>query len=95
MFSIYDDAAKVFLRPFTARNDGEALRVFSDMSVAADHVCGQHPEHFALFRVGQFDDNLGLPEPERVPVRLKTGLECVAESQQSMADSDNNYGGTE
>lgn len=59
VYSIYDTAAAVYRRPFCASADGEAMRVFYDMSIDAEHEVGKHPEDYSLFRIAKFDDNKG------------------------------------
>lgn len=67
MYAVYDSAVGVYDRPFVSRSDGEAIRGFSDVAKDKEHPIGKHPEHYALFGVGLYDDNTGeiTPEVER------------------------------
>lgn len=62
MFAIFDSASQVHERPFVARTEGEAVRMFADIANDKSHVIGQHPEHFSLCWIGEYDDNLGIPQ---------------------------------
>ena len=72
MYSVYDQAAGVYDRPIPARGHGEILRVFGDLCVSSDHHFGQHPEHYTLFYIGEFDDERG------VFIGLETGNQALA-----------------
>lgn len=56
MYAIYDSAAKAYQRPFYAGQDAEALRAFEDLVKDEKTPVNMHPEHYALFRVGEWDD---------------------------------------
>jgi len=77
VYSVFDTAAGIYMRPFVSQADGEATRMFGDLSTDAEHPIGKHPEDYSLFRLGSFNDqNGGLTvEP---PECLCTGLEMVA-----------------
>lgn len=81
MYAIYDTAAGMYLRPFTAIADGQAQRGFSDIIMDKDHEFGKHPEDYTLFKVGIFDDNNGEITPF-VPEKIITGLAVVAASRE-------------
>ena len=80
VYSIFDSAADLYLHPFYAKADGEALRVFYDVSIGADSEVAKHPEDYSLFRVAEWNDNRG----EFVPLEkvcLATALEMVSKAQ--------------
>ena len=70
LYSIRDQGAEVFERPFVARAHGEALRLFADLIEKKGTVHHVHREQFSLWHVGTFDDSSGcleqLPEPHRL-----------------------------
>ncbi len=80
IYSIYDTAAGLYSRPFFCQSDAEALRMFSDLSVDAEHPVGKHPEDYMIFRLGIFDDNKGTVLDEDNEC-LATALEQVAKSR--------------
>lgn len=61
MVAVFDDAASAFMRPFFVASKGMAVRSFRDEVNRAsdDNVMYKHPEHFALYYLGQFDDGVG------------------------------------
>ncbi|AXL15325.1 nonstructural protein [Microviridae sp.] len=80
VYSIRDSASGAFQKPFFARSDGEAMRAFGDVANDETHAVGQHPEHYTLFRLGQFDDSNAeiLPETKE---SLANGLELVSQNK--------------
>lgn len=66
LFSIYDRKAGVFLSPFPSRAVIDAERSivasFRDNSLQGTPVAA-HPEDFALYMIGQFDDETGSIDP--------------------------------
>ena len=77
VFTIYDSCSGVYDRPFVARSEGEAKRSFSDVACDADHPIGKHPEHFALYRLGTYDDNTGKIDGE-APIHVANAHELIA-----------------
>ncbi len=76
IYTIYDVASGVYMRPFFSQADGQAKRSFKDIATDANHEIGKHPEDYTLYRFGIFDDNEGTIESR--PLRkLMTGMECV------------------
>ena len=80
VYSIYDSASGIYMRPFVAATDQMASRSFTDIANDANHEIGRHPEDYTLFRLGLFDDNTGTIEPE-APTKVINALEAIAASQ--------------
>ena len=80
LFAVHDSCSKVYDRPWVARSEGEAIRAFGDIASNADHPIGQHPEHYKLYRLGTFDDNKGVIDPEP-PCHIANAQDLVRESQ--------------
>ncbi len=80
VYTIYDAAAVVYMRPFFAQADGQAKRSFADLVTDATHDCGKHPEDYSLVRIGRYDDQTGVLDKEDIEV-LSMGLEVVAASR--------------
>lgn len=59
IFAIRDAKAEAFLQPFFMQNAGAALRAFGDS--VNDEKCpfNKHPEDYAIYSVGSFDDSTG------------------------------------
>ncbi len=77
-YCIFDTAAAVYQRPFFVGQDGEATRMFCDLTGELEHPVGKHPEDYALFRVGTFNDNDGKMIGDESKECLMTGLDAVA-----------------
>lgn len=59
MYTVHDSATAAYLRPFFARNKGEALRSFSEAVNDPASQFAKYPAEFTLFEMGTFDDTLG------------------------------------
>ena len=100
IYTIYDTAAAVYLRPFFMQSDGQAMRSFTDIATDANHDVGKHPEDYSLIRLGIYDDNSGTLHNENNEC-LATGLEVVAHSrnidrnQLKLIDDELKVGGTD
>ena len=77
VYTIYDTAAKAYMRPFFLQSDGQAIRSFSDLALDADHEVGRHPEDYSLYRIGFFDDNTAEIFPDQ--------KECLITAQEALA----------
>lgn len=84
-YTIFDTASGVYMRPFFAAADGEALRGFKDIATDATHQVGKHPEDYTLFRLGSFNDTTAALQGE-APEKLMTGLEAVSIDRQVNRD---------
>lgn len=82
LFSIFDSVAGVFMSPFVARSDVDAKRQViasrDDPNIKATPV-GSKPFDFALFELGQFDDEDGVISPNPRPTRVASIGELWAE----------------
>ena len=74
MFSIYDTVAEVFNKPFTEVNNASAIRAFTE---SLDQV--KHKTDYALYRVGEFDEQSGVIKPEETPSKIYTGFDIKEE----------------
>ncbi len=77
IYTIFDTASGLYLRPFFNTSDGAALRAFSDIATDPDHEVGKHPEDYSLFRIGIYDDNTAVLTAENRDC-IATGLELVS-----------------
>lgn len=86
VYSIHDQAAEAFVQPFFMHNDGLAIRAFQDNANAKDeNNISKHPEQFALYQIGEFDDKQGTIEPLQEPKLLATALELKTDTVYSEA----------
>lgn len=77
VYTIYDVASGVYMRPFFAKADGEAMRSFADLAVDPQHPVGAHPSDYTLFNIGSYDDNTGQIQGGP-PLKLMTALEGIS-----------------
>lgn len=78
MFSVQDSKAGRFFPPYPAPNAGVGLRDFQDALRNSNSPMAKHPEDYALFEVGTWDDQLGKSTNLEVPKMLGTGNQFVA-----------------
>lgn len=62
-FSVHDVVARSFIPPFTLPNEDMALRTFVDCANDQSHAFGKHPTDYALYMIGEFDDETGEIKP--------------------------------
>lgn len=76
IYSVYDQAAKAYTAPFFLHNDGLAIRAFQDnVNAEQENNISKHPEHFSLFKLGEFDDQKGVITKLDVNVHLASAIE--------------------
>lgn len=80
LYAVIDTATGIYDGPIPGHSDAQMSRSFSDMAVNAEHPIGQHPEHYALIKVGVWNDGTGELESLQ-NMTIITGLEAVAHSQ--------------
>lgn len=88
MVCIRDAKADIFGRPFFTQSAGVAIRSFSDevSREDKDNTMYNHPEDYALYEVGLFDDQDGKIYPYDIPklliqadqIRIKDALYKIA-----------------
>lgn len=78
--ALYDLKAEFYGNPAIFRSDADAARSLFDVFANKDTLPGQHPEDFALFRIGTFDNQTGAIVP-CTPVQVTTGMEYLAASK--------------
>lgn len=77
VFSVRDEKAQTYSSPMVLPNKGMILREFSDMVIAGNNAISKHPEDYALYQIGEFDDFTGLVKSLPVPDLLGRASEFV------------------
>lgn len=77
LYSVYDSKAEFFQNPIAAQREGDIVRKFGDLCRNPDTEYGAHPEDYALFRVGDFDESNAEIHGNKTPFKVITGLECT------------------
>lgn len=74
MLAVRDAKVEAFMVPFFAQSVGSAERSFGDLARDKEHAVGQHPEDYALFYLGSFNQETGqfdlLPQPVQVALAM-------------------------
>jgi len=87
IYTIYDTASGLYMRPFCQQSDGAAIRTFSDLAMDPEYEVGKHPEDYSLFRIGVYDDNTAAIAVEDREC-LTTALELVSKALNNKSQSD-------
>ncbi len=74
--SIRDSKAEFWSDPRCFRSRGDSLRAFSD-AIKSGKGYGEHPEDFALFCVGEFDELSGFILAFDAPVVIENGINLI------------------
>ena len=90
MYALLDHTAQVFLNPISFINDGDAIRWFGTVVNNAEEKTNisNHPEQFTLFRLADYDDQLGTYEPGHQPKQIITGIQVQEEQFKSFTVKD-------
>lgn len=62
VYSVFDSKAAVYGVPFFMPKDAMAVRAFTDLANDPNSTVAKHPEDYTLFKIGEYDDQLGSVE---------------------------------
>jgi len=77
VFSVRDDKAEIYMRPFFAQTIAEACRMWKDAASDENTSFFRHPEDFCLFEVGDFDTEFGTLIPALSPKPLGKAFDFI------------------
>lgn len=77
IFSVYDEKASYYSRPFTNRTISEAIRSFATACMDPETPFNHYPADFTLYKIGAFDDATGEISPI-TPIPLTKSSEVLA-----------------
>lgn len=83
VFTVYDSAAELFLQPFFARNEAEAVRSFTDAAVDPNHSFCKHARDYTLYELGEYAEENGAILSHVEPRRILGARQARAAYQQS------------
>lgn len=63
IFAVLDTKSTIFSNPFVSINSAVALRDFRCASADSNSDIFRNPEDYALYRIGTYDDTLGIVTP--------------------------------
>ena len=70
MFTVKDKKSEGFSMPFFQKTFGLAERSFKDAAQDTNSQIAKHPEDFALYYIGEFDEVTGLTEGLEEPKKV-------------------------
>ena len=79
-FTVFDSAVGAHIMPFFMRSNGEAVRAFTAEVNNPQSNIFKSPKDFTLLRIGTFDDNTGVFEPEQ-KIALGNATEFLSSAQ--------------
>lgn len=91
IYAIFDTCSGIYEKPFFHRSDDMVRREFQDVATSAEHPISKHPEHYSVWRLGNFDNTTAkiMNEPNEC---LWTAIEAISQSQEiepgSLLDTD-------
>lgn len=72
------DAKSTFMPCTVDVNDATAIRNFEHAVRQPDSILASHPNDFALFKVGEYDNESGVISPVFPPMLLCDAAQCLA-----------------
>ncbi len=91
IYAIFDSCSGIYEKPFFHTADDVVRREFQDVAVSVDHPINKHPEHYSLWRLGNFDNTNGKIIDEKNEC-LWQAVEAMAQSQQVMTPANSGDG---
>lgn len=72
MFAPFDSKLQVWMNPMFFLHSGQAERTWVDLCNQPESILAKHPDDFAIYQVGEFDDATGEIISIHPPVQLMT-----------------------
>lgn len=76
VMAVKDMALDAYMQPWIARTTAMAQRAFSDEVNKSDSPIKQHPEHYALFHIADWDDETGIFSNNQ-PRQVILATDCI------------------
>ena len=76
--SVFDSAVQAFMRPMFVPRIAAGVRAFTDEVNRAGSEINNHPEDYAFYHLGVFDDEFGKFEVLESPVLIVRGKDVIA-----------------
>ena len=86
--AVHDRQLDTFMRPFTAQSVGQALRSFKDETNREGSELRAHPEDYALYQLGTFNEQTGQVTSLDKPLQLALASNLVSQAV-SQAEANN------
>jgi len=86
-YAIFDTCSGIYEKPFFSTTDDLVKREFQDVATTKDHPIAKHPEHYSLWRLGNFDNLTGDLGDESNEC-LWTAIEAISQTQMMNGQTD-------
>lgn len=73
VFAPFDSKLGLWMQPMFFLHSGQAERTWKELA-NSDTIVAKHPVDFALYQIGEFDDDTGMLTAITPPVQLMTAL---------------------
>ncbi len=83
IYTIKDAQAAVFMKPTFFQTEEIAKRTFLQAVMNPNETMGQFPADYTLYKVGQYDDESGTPQPQD-PLRICNGEEILNKKKEDV-----------
>ena len=74
VYAIRDAQTEAFSQPMFFVTRGVAIRSFSEECESTTSALNKHPQDYAMFQIGTYDDNSGalvsLPQPQQIALAM-------------------------
>jgi len=80
VYAIFDSCTGIYEKPFFHTADDAVRREFQDVATSDDHPINKHPEHYSLWRLGNFDTETGKIIDEKNEC-LWNAIEAISQHQ--------------
>lgn len=87
IFGVYDSKIGTWMQPSMFQHAGQALRAWVELANDPNSMVSKHPQDFAFFELGTFDDEKGVLESLHTPKSLMTGLEAKQSAERPLNNS--------
>jgi hypothetical protein len=80
LYAIYDTIADVFNKPFTAHNDADAIRAFTQSFEQGNQA---NKNDYVLYSLGSYNDGSGEISPV-VPLKVYSGFDIGKQAEETV-----------
>jgi len=78
VYAIYDQATEMFMQPMFQPTEQAMLRLFMRIVLDRETEISQHPKHFTLFRIGEYDNNSGALKADKRAIITAVEMQAIA-----------------
>lgn len=77
--AVYDEKAEAFAMPFFQQSEVLGIRAFTAAARDPDSLLSKFPRDYVLYKLAEYDDNLGRFENLDRPVQLMSAQQAVVQ----------------